>query len=211
MATPKSRLPICVWWKPASWFTEDCLSLCLHRTEGARELSTYYSWQYSSFRKKIFPVFSWWLLSSTVPAASLPSNLCSSQTWLFVLPETWDAVSHLPLLAFELALCLPFRNVISLPYSLLFLPSSRPRSQVTANPTTTNVTLQSLGQCCVFDHNVPHCMIIICSPVFITKLYVHCFISFGIRGPRQHIKKQRHYFANKGSLSQSYGFSSSHV
>ena len=29
--------------------------------------------------------------------------------------------------------------------------------------------------------------------------------------PRQHIKKQRHYFANKGSPSQSYGFSSSHV
>ena len=28
---------------------------------------------------------------------------------------------------------------------------------------------------------------------------------------RQHIKKQRHYFANKGSSSQSYGFSSSHV
>ena len=28
---------------------------------------------------------------------------------------------------------------------------------------------------------------------------------------RQHIKKQRHYFANKGSTSQSYGFSSSHV
>ena len=29
--------------------------------------------------------------------------------------------------------------------------------------------------------------------------------------PRQHIKKQRHYFANKGSCNQSYGFSSSHV
>ena len=29
--------------------------------------------------------------------------------------------------------------------------------------------------------------------------------------PRQHIKKQRHYFANKGQFSQSYGFSSSHV
>ena len=28
---------------------------------------------------------------------------------------------------------------------------------------------------------------------------------------RQHIKKQRHYFANKGSSSQSYGFSSGHV
>ena len=29
--------------------------------------------------------------------------------------------------------------------------------------------------------------------------------------PRQHIKKQRHFFANKGSHCQSYGFSSSHV
>ena len=29
--------------------------------------------------------------------------------------------------------------------------------------------------------------------------------------PRQHIKKQRHYFANQGSSSQSYGFSSSHI
>ena len=29
--------------------------------------------------------------------------------------------------------------------------------------------------------------------------------------PRQRIKKQRHYFANKGPSSQSYGFSRSHV
>ena len=29
--------------------------------------------------------------------------------------------------------------------------------------------------------------------------------------PRQHIKKQGHYFANKGPSSQSYGFSSSHI
>ena len=29
--------------------------------------------------------------------------------------------------------------------------------------------------------------------------------------PRQHIKKQRHYFANKSPSSQGYGFSSSHV
>ena len=28
---------------------------------------------------------------------------------------------------------------------------------------------------------------------------------------RQHIKKQRHYFADKGPSSQSYGFSSRHV
>ena len=29
--------------------------------------------------------------------------------------------------------------------------------------------------------------------------------------PRQHIKKQRHYFANKGPSSQGCGFSSSHA
>ena len=29
--------------------------------------------------------------------------------------------------------------------------------------------------------------------------------------PRQHIKKQRHYFSNKGPSSQGYGFSSGHV
>ena len=29
--------------------------------------------------------------------------------------------------------------------------------------------------------------------------------------PRQHIKKQRYYFVNKGLSSQGYGFSNSHV
>ena len=29
--------------------------------------------------------------------------------------------------------------------------------------------------------------------------------------PRWHIKKQRHYFANKGPFCQSFGFSSSHI
>ena len=29
--------------------------------------------------------------------------------------------------------------------------------------------------------------------------------------PRQHIKTERYYFANKGPCSQRYGFSSSHV
>ena len=29
--------------------------------------------------------------------------------------------------------------------------------------------------------------------------------------PRQHIKKQRYYFVNKGPSSQDYGFTSSHV
>ena len=29
--------------------------------------------------------------------------------------------------------------------------------------------------------------------------------------PRQYIKKERHYFVNKGPSSQGYGFSNSHV
>ena len=33
----------------------------------------------------------------------------------------------------------------------------------------------------------------------------------GYDQPRQHIKKQRHYFANKGLSSQGCGFSSSHA
>ena len=36
-------------------------------------------------------------------------------------------------------------------------------------------------------------------------------IAFSNDQPRQHIKKQRHYFANKGPSSQGYCFSSSHV
>ena len=36
-------------------------------------------------------------------------------------------------------------------------------------------------------------------------------IAFSNDQTRQHIKKQRHYFANKGPSSQGYGFSSSHV
>ena len=33
----------------------------------------------------------------------------------------------------------------------------------------------------------------------------------GYNQPRQHIKNQRHYFANKGPSSQGYGFPSDHV
>ena len=38
-----------------------------------------------------------------------------------------------------------------------------------------------------------------------------CFLENSYDQPRYHIKKQRHYFANKGPSSQSYGFSSSHI
>ena len=43
------------------------------------------------------------------------------------------------------------------------------------------------------------------------KLKDTCSLKKSYDQPRQHIKKQRHYFVNKGSSSQSYGFSSSHV
>ena len=35
--------------------------------------------------------------------------------------------------------------------------------------------------------------------------------AYSLEGTRQYIKKQRHYFVNKGLSSQSYGFSSGHV
>ena len=38
-----------------------------------------------------------------------------------------------------------------------------------------------------------------------------CSLEESYDQPRQHIKKQRHYFANKGPSGQSYGFSSGHV
>ena len=44
-----------------------------------------------------------------------------------------------------------------------------------------------------------------------TKLKDACSLEENYDKPRQHIKKQRHYFANKDPSSQSYGFSSSHV
>ena len=43
------------------------------------------------------------------------------------------------------------------------------------------------------------------------KLKDACFWKKSYDKPRQYIKKQMHYFANKGQHSQSYGFSSSHV
>ena len=43
------------------------------------------------------------------------------------------------------------------------------------------------------------------------KLKDACSLEGSYDQPRQHIKKQRHYFANKGPSSQAYGFSSGHV
>ena len=43
------------------------------------------------------------------------------------------------------------------------------------------------------------------------KLKDACFLEKSCDQSRQHIKNQRHYFANKGPSSQSCGFFSSHV
>ena len=43
------------------------------------------------------------------------------------------------------------------------------------------------------------------------KLKDTCSLEESYDQPRQYIKKQRHYFTNKGLSSQSFGFSSSHV
>ena len=43
------------------------------------------------------------------------------------------------------------------------------------------------------------------------KLTDACSFKKSYDQPRQHIKKQRHYFVNKGLSSQGYGFSNSHV
>ena len=44
-----------------------------------------------------------------------------------------------------------------------------------------------------------------------TKLKYTCSLEESYDKPRQRIKKQRHYFADKGPSSQGYGFSSGHV
>ena len=43
------------------------------------------------------------------------------------------------------------------------------------------------------------------------KLKDACSLEGEYGKPRQHIKKQRHQFADKGPFNQSYGFSSSHL
>ena len=66
-------------------------------------------------------------------------------------------------------------------------------------------TLKSLLQ-----HHTSKASILQHSAFFIVQLS-HPYMTTGKDQPRQHIKKQRHYFANKGPSSQGYGFSSSHV
>ena len=39
-----------------------------------------------------------------------------------------------------------------------------------------------------------------------TKLKDTCFLKESYNKPRQHVKKQRHHFADKGPYNQHYGF-----
>ena len=70
-------------------------------------------------------------------------------------------------------------------------------------------TLKSL-----FQHHSSKASILLHSAFFIVQLS-HPYMATGRRSsfhkPRQHIKKQRHYFANKSLHSQHYSFSSSHI
>ena len=47
--------------------------------------------------------------------------------------------------------------------------------------------------------------------IFQARILEWVAIAFSDDQPRQHIKKQSHYFTNKGLSSQSYGLYSSHV
>ena len=46
---------------------------------------------------------------------------------------------------------------------------------------------------------------------FKAKKFLNVFKAESYDQPRQYIKKQKYYFANKGPSSQGYGFSSGHV
>ena len=54
-----------------------------------------------------------------------------------------------------------------------------------------------------------HCTQMVTAPMKLKKTLAPWKKSYD--QPRQHIKKQRHYFANKSLSSQSFGFSSTHV
>ena len=69
---------------------------------------------------------------------------------------------------------------------------------------TSWISLQSRGLSSLLQHHSSEASILQCSAFFMVQ------ISHRYK-PRQCIKKQRHYFANKGLSSQSYDFSSSHV
>ena len=54
------------------------------------------------------------------------------------------------------------------------------------------------------------CISFSCTARWFIHTHIHLYTYIYIH-PRQHIKKQRHYFVHKGPSSQGYGFSSGHV
>ena len=70
-------------------------------------------------------------------------------------------------------------------------------------------SLQSCPTICdAIDHSPPGSSV---HGIFQARVLEWGAIAFSDDQHRQHIKKQRHYFANKGRSSQGYGFSSGHV
>ena len=76
------------------------------------------------------------------------------------------------------------------------------------------LTVQGIILKNLLQHHSSKTSILWYSAFFIVQIshpYMTTGKSSSFHKPRQHIKKQRHYFANKGPSSQSYGFSSGHV
>ena len=70
-----------------------------------------------------------------------------------------------------------------------------------------------VAQSCLTHSDPMDCSLLGCSihGIFQARVLEWGAIAFSDDQPRQHIKKQRHYYDYKGLYSKSYGFSSSHV
>ena len=70
------------------------------------------------------------------------------------------------------------------------------------------VVQSCLTLCNPMDHSPPGSSI---HGIFQARVREWGVIAFSDDQPRQHVKKQRHYFTDNGLSTQMYGFSSSHV
>ena len=119
----------------------------------------------------------------------------------------WTPCYPMVMLSNHLILCRP----------LLLLPSIFPSIRVFSSESALCIKCQSTGasaSASVLPMNIQGWF-----PLGLTGL-ISCYLRDSLTlapwkksydRPRQHIKKQRQYFANKGPSSQSYGFNSSHV
>ena len=69
-------------------------------------------------------------------------------------------------------------------------------------------TMETLTE---FIYWAPKSLEMVTAAMKLKELKDACSLKESYDQPRQHIKKQRPYFTNKGPSSQSYGFSSGHV